>query len=386
MPWSIILPIVAGVGLQAIGSSQQQAADDQAQAQRDASLRRFTGLQDSEFDRRNKAISDSSKRIGDIKDQTFASLLGQRSNAAAENAGIKTKYSNATTGAQLQTADIKDNVDASRNVLRDASDIELADKTGAERLRQLGYQKSGTDLATRLIGNLGTDGFSRDVAYYDPARQARIATATAGDGTGDTPFNVDPNSQYGRALASQSASSVGMALNAARGTARTAAFGDAATNQGRTISRAAERIGILGRQAAGSRDALDPEMAAAKMVRDNADQDADQRKANADADMNDYIKILTDEQAMEGARVGTRQKSIEDLIQQVAEGSIQTEEDFINAVTANSLNYEDAVRQLTNYQMGGTIGSSFIGSLLSGAGGSLAGAGFQNLGRKIGGG
>ncbi len=381
MPWAIILPIVAGVGMSAIGSSQQQGAQDQAARDRNAALQQFTGIQDAEFDRRNKALTDSSKRIGDIKDQSFASLLGARSAAGRENAGIKTKYSNATTGAQLQTADIKDDVDAARNVLRDASDIELADKTGAERFRQLGYQKEGTDLATRLVGNLGVDGFGRDVAYYDPLRQARIATATAGDGTAATPFNVDPTSVYGRALAGQSASSVGMALDAARGRARTSAIGDAATNQGRTINRAEEKVGILGRKAAGSRDALDPEMAAAKLVRENADADADQRKANADADMSSYIKILQDEQTMEESRTGTRQKSIEDLIQQVADGTIKTEEDFINAVNASSLNFEDAVRQLTNFKMGGTVGSSFMGNLLSGAGGSLISAGIGNIGK-----
>lgn len=381
MPLAIILPIVAGVGLSALGSSMQQGADDAAQRDREASLRSFTGIQDAEFDRRNKALKDSSKRIGDIKDQSFASLLALRGANANENAGIKTKYSNADAGARIQTADIKDDVDASRNVLRDASDIELADRTGAERLRQLGMQKQGTDIATRLIGNLGRGAFDRDSAHYLNARNDTLAAATAGDGTGATPFNVDPTSTYGRALAAQTGSQVGMALDSAGARAKVASFRDAATNQGRTITRADEQIGVLGRKATGSREALDPEMAAAKLVRENADKDADQRKANADADMTSYIKILQDEQAAEEARTGTRQKSYEELIQQIADGSIKTEEDFINAVNANSLNFEDAVRQLTNFKMGGTVGSSFMGNLLSGAGSASLSAGLGNIGR-----
>ena len=212
MPFWIAGGLLAGgLGLSALGASAQQGADDAAAANRDAALRQFTGVQDAEFDRRNKLLGDSSKRIGDIKDQTFAQLLALRKGNAAENAGIKTKYSNATSGAQLQTADIKDNVDASRNILRDASDIELNDKTTAERARQQAFQRSGTDLAKRLTENLGRGGFARDVGYYQPVRNMQITAATAGDGTTDTPFNVDPTSAYGRELAKTSGSAVGIA-------------------------------------------------------------------------------------------------------------------------------------------------------------------------------
>lgn len=357
----------------------KQGADDAAARDRDAALQKFTGQQDTEFKRRQKLLEEGAGRIGDIKDQSFASLQNLRGANATENNAIKTKYSDAGTTAALKTNEIQGGITSARNVLRDASDIELAGDTGAEHARQVGYQNTGTDLASRMIANVGRGGFDAGVGYYGRLRNNTLGQATGADGTAATPSNVDPNSTYGKVLAASSGSQIGMALDAAGGRVQTAAFGDAAKNEDRTIERGAERIDILGRKATGSRAALDPEMTAAKMVRDNADRDADTRKANADQDMQDFTKLLTQEQTSEEARTGTRQKAYDDLIQQVADGTIKTEEDFIAAVNASSLSYEDALRQLTNFKMGGTVGSSFMGNLLSSAGATAASAGAGGL-------
>lgn len=380
MPIGIALAVLAGgTALSAIGGSMQQGADDAAARDREATLAKFTGQQDAEFKRRQGLLTAGADRVGAIKDQSFASLNTLRGANATENNAITTKYSNAGTDAALKTADITGGINAARNTLRDASDVKLAGVTGDEHTRQQGYQAEGTDIAGRMIAGMGVGPNAGGINYYNTLRTDNLNAATAKDGTTATPSNVDPNSTYGRALAASSGSMVGQALSAAGGRAMTSSVGDAATNQKRSQDRAGERIDILGRKAVDSRGALDPEMTAAKMVRDNADKDATTRQANADADMQDYTKLLLQEQTAETDRTGTRQKAYDDLINQVADGSIKTEEDFIAAINNSSLNYEDAIKQLANFKMGGTVGSSFMGNLLSSAGGHLASAGASGL-------
>lgn len=376
-PWIIPAVITAvGIGAQALGANKQAQAEEDAARQRNASLQRFTGLQAHEFDTRMRDQGESRDRINAIKDESFRNQTGLSTANLAETLAMRKKYDNWGTNAKLGVYDRIAGFNAERNDVRDRVFTQLGDISTAETARQNEFQAQGTKVADDIVKRMGLGPVNADVAQTSGARRALLDSAITGGGS-----NLPPGqSDYGAAdLARRVSERVGMVRGRAEGLADVAAVNDAGSLADRLVNRAGQRIDILSRAAKGSREAMDPEVAAAQKEREVADQDATLRTQNAQKDVEDYMTRLAQGQTMEGARVKERQDAVADLMDKFYAGEIKTEEDFIQAITASSLNYEDALQALFNFQIGGTYGKSTFGQFLSGAGGTLAGAGINRL-------
>lgn len=378
MVFGLIPALIAGAGLvsSAIGGSKQAGADAAAARAREAALNAFTSKQAAEFNRRTAAQQAAYDRINKLRNEGFTAITAQARNKLNETVGIKQRYLTPSTEAKLGTSARLGDILANREDLRRKSYLQLGDVTGAERERQKGYQTAGTAIANEAVSGVALPKFMENLSAATGRRAAPIISAVGTPGSGAAP-NASGYTAQKAAEATQV--QVGLARKAALAKSGASAYGDTISLGDRLLGRAGERVDILGRKAQSSREALDPEIAAARKIRETADENADVRMANAKADLSNYIKILEDAQAKELARTGQRQASTDELLNQFYSGAIQTENDFINALLNSSLTYEDALKQLMNFKISGTTGSSTAGKILSSAGGSLLSAGLSGI-------
>lgn len=383
MTWGIAAAVVGGgLGVSLIGGAMQSGAEGAAARQRQQTADSFTQQQKGIFDQRVKDQADAVARENALKNEGFNLTAAKKSSDLGELLNIGKRYDAAGTAANVGTSGRLADIGDAQQVLHGAASLEAGGYADDERGRQAGFQGDATGVANNIINNLGVGRFLDQKATAQMPRNYLTTEAIGGlPGVNGSTSGVLPggNDAVNSELAKQLAQRVGGAAHSAFLKDDVSSYGDASGIADRLIQRGGEQIGLLGRKAQTSEEALNPELAAANMVRTSADQDAATRKANATADLSSFVKVLQDAQSKETGRVSQRQQATNDLLSKFYDGSIQTEQDFANALNNSSLGYEDALKQLMNFKIGGTVGSSPLGQILSSAGGSAMGAGISRL-------
>jgi hypothetical protein len=399
--------LAGGAAATILGGIFGSSAAKKAARARQAALNQLTDLQRREFDFRAAETRAGMQRTGALQDQgyaagaaneaaTFDDILAQIRAGFDEQLALDDGAFGRSIGAQRETADQMRAARGGRNVVQDRARSAYDAAIGAENARQAGFRSAAEGAAGDTIARSGSGGFATDRASAVAQRLADLAVAVS---SGVPAENLTTTSSLAPLVQAEMAKRISAgrerAMQIAGAGANLSGYSDAFDAGGRRIADLGDRLTALDLQARASASALPAEMQAQQAIYRNAAANADDTGSMLSANLGDRLSLIDSDRSARGDINQRFRSGMTDIIGQRGDRNAQilgnfydrsltSESDYTGERIGASQSYENTNRELTNYQIGNTTGSNFLGDMLSTIGPMAMSAGIsQGVGTKL---
>jgi hypothetical protein len=365
----------AGAAISAGGSYLQNKAAGKAAKQNQASIDRQTALGKGEFDKRYASAQGSDARTNELVETGFSERQALEDDTFRQINAASTGQIVRDTGSTDDFYGSLGDILAQQGGTYDATRSEYDRLVADERARQEGFRGEADTRVDSLIGEMGTEATNADRAKSEFMRGSLADFMANASGVGAVPdayAGVTGPAADAITLANQAATD--RARQQTGAASKIAAYGDATREGTRRTAMAGEDLNNINLRATASGSALAPALGVEKTKYANATDRANQARSDASAGLEGKLRLSSAELQRSTQPLKQYATQIDNALADYYKSRLTSESDYTGNIIGSSQRYEDINRNLTNYKVANNRGSSPIGDLMVGLGGSVGSA------------